>query len=111
MPHVVHSRIPRYTANCTAFKEHWVFVVIARLLVVMFLLEVMQVVCRRGVESHWVGFLNRRYRSSEPCIVVFQVVALRCMRFFIFHELVQVIFPSLGWSSCFSLRSRHHDKS
>ena len=49
--------------------------------------------------------------SSEPCIVVFQVVALCCQSFFIFHKLVQVTFPSLSWSSCFSLRSPQYDKS
>ena len=51
------------------------------------------------------------FRSSDPCSVVLQVVNLCCLSFFIFHKLVQLIFPSLGWSSCFSLRSRRYDKS
>ena len=72
------------------------------------------------------GFLNRPYvccffflfpfidlfRSSEPCIVVFQVITLCCLSFTNYHKLLlQVIYPSLGWSSCFSWRSRRHDKS
>ena len=49
--------------------------------------------------------------SSEPCAVVFQDITLCCLSFFIFHKLIQVIFPSLGWSSCFTSRSHRYDKS
>ena len=49
--------------------------------------------------------------SSEPCIVVFQVITLCSLSFFVFHKLIQVVFPSLGWSSCSSLRSRRYDLS
>ena len=42
---------------------------------------------------------------------VVQVVTLCCLSFFIVHKLFQVIFPFLGCSSCFSLRSCRYDES
>ena len=43
--------------------------------------------------------------SSEPCVVLFQVITWCSLSFFILHKLIQVVFPSLGSSSCFSLIS------
>ena len=44
------------------------------------------------------------FRSSEPCIIVFS-------DHYVVHKLIQVVFPSLGGSSCFPLSSCRDDKS
>ena len=83
-------------------------------------------VCCRGVVKSWVPQSSITYLlyyfslcfpfidlfcSSEPCTVVFQVTTLCSLSSFIFHKLIQVIFPSLGWSSCFSFRPRRYHQS
>ena len=49
--------------------------------------------------------------SNKPCIFVLQIITLSGLRFFIFHNLIQVAFPSIGWSSCFPLSLCRYDKS
>ena len=51
------------------------------------------------------------FRSNRPRVLDLQISTLSSLNLFIFHKLVQFISPSLGWSSCFSWRSRRHDKS
>ena len=41
----------------------------------------------------------------------FQIITLSSLSFFIFHKLIEVVFPSLGWSSCFSSSSCRYVKS
>ena len=40
------------------------------------------------------------HRSIKPCIIVLQIITLSGIRFFIYHKVIQVVFSSLGWSSC-----------
>ena len=49
-------------------------------------------------------------RSNEPCIIIFAINTLSGLSFFIFHKLIQVVLPSLGWS-CYPLSSCRDDKS
>ena len=84
------------------------------------------VICRRGVcaklgSSVFDNVLRllffllfpsmNHFCSNEPCTVVFQVITLSSLSFFMFLKLIQVVFPSLGWSFCFSLSSCRYDKS
>ena len=58
-------------------------------------------------------FPTRRhfFRSNKPCITVCQIITFNSLGFFIFYKLIQVVFPSLCWYSCFSLCSCRDDKS
>ena len=51
------------------------------------------------------------FRSNKPCIIVLQIITLSGLSFFIFHKLIQVAFPSLGWSFRFPLSCCRADKS
>ena len=86
-----------------------------------------QVICCCGVVQCWVlqssitcfayclsfFFPTRRhvFRSNKPCITVCQIITFNSLGFFIFYKLIQVVFPSLCWYSCFSLSSCRDDKS
>ena len=50
-------------------------------------------------------------RSDKPCIIVLQIITLSGLRFFIFHKVFQVVFPSFGWSSCSPLSLCRYDKA
>ena len=39
-------------------------------------------------------------RRNKPCIIVLQIITLSGLRFFIFHKIIQVVFPSFIGSSC-----------
>ena len=82
--------------------------------------------CRRGVVQCWVlqssitcfayciSFIchvQTSFAGTSHCIIVFLTFSLSSLRFFIFHKFIQVVFPSLGWSSGFSLSSCRNDKS
>ena len=49
------------------------------------------------------------FRSNKHCIFVFQIITWSSLSFFIFHKLIQIVFPHLGWSSCFFLSSSRGD--
>ena len=81
--------------------------------------------CRRDVVSCWVlrssmtslafclfvfKFLDM-FRNNRPCLTVSQILTSSGLSFFIFHKLIQVVFPSPGWSSCFPQRSGRDDQS
>ena len=51
------------------------------------------------------------HRSDKPSIFVPQIVTSSGLRFFPFHKVIQVVFPSLGWSSCSPLSLRRDDES
>ena len=51
------------------------------------------------------------HRSYKPSIFVLQVVTSSGLRFFPFHKVIQVVFPSLGWSSCSPLSLCRDDES
>ena len=38
------------------------------------------------------------FRSNKTCIIVLQIITLSGFSFFIFHKIIQVVFPSFGWS-------------
>ena len=87
------------------------------LLVMLFTLEIVWVVCRRGVVKSWVP------PSSITCFVYCFSCSSDAMyscfssHYFVLSEFLHLSqknsghLPSPGWSSCFSLRSRGHDKS
>ena len=50
-------------------------------------------------------------RSDKPCIIVLQIITLSGFSFFIFHKVIQVVFPSFGWYSCSPLSLCRHDRS
>ena len=39
------------------------------------------------------------FRGNKPCIIVLKIVTLSGFRFFIFHKVIQVVFPSSGFDS------------
>ena len=69
---------------------------------------------RRDVQC-WVllSFPTRRpfFAATSHVLLFFQIITLSNLSFFIFHKLIQVVIPSLGWSSCFSFSSCRYDKS
>ena len=50
-------------------------------------------------------------RSNEPFILVLQIIILSGLRFIIFHKVIQIVFPSFGWSSCSPLSLCRYDKT
>ena len=50
-------------------------------------------------------------RSHKPCIIVLQIITLSGLRFFISHKVIQVVFPSFGWSSYSPLGFCRYDKA
>ena len=44
-------------------------------------------------------------RSNKPSIIVLQIITLSGLRFFISHKVIQVVFPSFGWSFLLSCQS------
>ena len=51
------------------------------------------------------------FRSNKQGIIVLQITTLSGLSYFIFHKFIQVVFPSLGWSSCIPLSSCRDDES
>ena len=63
-----------------------------------------------GVLSFFLVPLVDVIHSNNPCIIVLQIVASCGLRFFIFHRVIQVVFPSSGCSSCFPYSLCRYDK-
>ena len=64
-----------------------------------------------GVLSFFLFQFMDVFRCNKPCIIVLQIITLSGFTFFIFHQFIQVVFPSFGWSSCPPLGLCRDDES
>ena len=107
-PHVAHIRKPRYRNSTTSTaSSSWCCCCGVLLVFVSGSSSVDNVL---GVLS----FLRFPFvdclRSNKPCTTVLQIRTLNDLRFFIFRKIIQVVFPSIGWSSCSPLGLRRCGK-